>query len=134
MKDLFLTPTVTHLHQQGHTYSNGDRPSISATPLAEHTQTITAWVKLSSSSFSLYLPGAGITDVSHYTQPISVCLFVCLFVFKQVSSLGKHSSPVYSHSPLRDTQFSQLPIFKCDSSALGRCPQGRKTMPGSLVR
>jgi hypothetical protein len=35
------TPTVTHLFQQGHTYSNRATPSNSATPWAKHIQTIT---------------------------------------------------------------------------------------------
>jgi hypothetical protein len=40
MRALKPTPTVTHLLQQGHTYSNRATPSNSATPWAEHIQTI----------------------------------------------------------------------------------------------
>jgi hypothetical protein len=40
MRVLKPTPTVAHLLQQGHTYSNMATPSNSATPWAEHIQTI----------------------------------------------------------------------------------------------
>jgi hypothetical protein len=41
MRVLKPTPTVTHLLQQGHTYSNKATPPNSATPWAKHIQTIT---------------------------------------------------------------------------------------------
>ena len=41
MRALKSIPTVTHPLQQGHTHSNKDTPSNSATSWAKHTQTIT---------------------------------------------------------------------------------------------
>ena len=41
MRVLKLTPTEMHLLQQGHTYYNRDTPSNSASPWAQHIQTIT---------------------------------------------------------------------------------------------
>jgi hypothetical protein len=42
MRVLKPIPTMTHLLQQGYTYSNRATPSNSATPWAEHIQTITS--------------------------------------------------------------------------------------------
>jgi hypothetical protein len=47
VRDLKSTPTVTHLLQQGHTYSNRVTPSNSATPWIVHIQTITACLRVS---------------------------------------------------------------------------------------
>jgi hypothetical protein len=49
------TPTVTHLIQQGHTYSNRATPPNSAIPWAEHIQTITVHIWMTTISAYLWV-------------------------------------------------------------------------------
>jgi hypothetical protein len=84
MGDLKPIPTVTHLLQQGHTYSNRATPSNSATPWTEHIQTMTPTFPVqtqfalgSGSSFLLLVMGSSFPGFSggHF---VAISSWMCL--------------------------------------------------------
>jgi hypothetical protein len=67
MRVLTPTPTVTHLLQQGHTYSNRATPSNSAIPWAKHIQTITIVMSIKKSGVCYKVNFELLLDISVLT-------------------------------------------------------------------
>lgn len=95
-------PTVTHLLQQGHTYSNRVTPSNCATLQGEHIQTITP-IKFSLVlSFSECEGSCLISHIFTQLQPIMYTLCACFCrTLAQLNSCGKPNLKCLAPYPLR---------------------------------
>ena len=106
------TSTVTHLIQQGHTYSNRVSPSKSATPWAKDIQTITWLFVFSVWNWELFFPFLWRIVVEFWWEFLWVCRlflvgwpFLLCYSYKSIS-MGVLLRSFFFISSLRYFKFS----------------------------